>query len=30
VGAADLIRAVKPRHDLRYTSVHFSRPYRSV
>jgi hypothetical protein len=20
----------KPRHDLRYTSVHFSRPYRSV
>jgi hypothetical protein len=21
---------IKPRHDLRYTRVHFSRPYRSV
>jgi hypothetical protein len=21
---------LKPRHDLRYTRVHFSRPYRSV
>jgi hypothetical protein len=25
-----LVTADKPRHDLRYLSVHFSRPYRSV
>jgi hypothetical protein len=28
--AYGLLTEGKPRHDLRYTSVHFSRPYRSV